>query len=91
MVFPRKTLQHSSCEPRLSVDLQRKTRATWHALITQAFLPPPVLKVISCDYVFVHPGLGVMGVVECFRVFARLFDFLHVYIERLHQEVVGFP
>ena len=37
----------------------------------------------------VHPGLGVMGVVECFRVFARLFDFL--YIKRLHQEVVGFP
>ena len=52
-------------------------------------MPLPVLKVISCDYVFVHPGLGVMGVVECFRVFARLFDFL--YIERLHQEVVGFP
>ena len=42
-------------------------RATWHALITQAFLPPPVLKVISSDYVSVHPGLGVMGGVECFE------------------------
>ena len=40
----------------------------WHALITPAFLPPPVLKVISCDYVSVHPGLGVMGGVESFRV-----------------------
>ena len=30
-------------------------------------MPPPVLKVISCDYVSVHPGLGVMGGVECFR------------------------
>ena len=29
---------------------RKKTRATWHALITQAFLPPPVLKVMSCDY-----------------------------------------
>ena len=27
----------------------------------------PVLKVISCDYVSVHPGLGAMGGVECFR------------------------
>ena len=73
------------------VDLYRKTRATWHSFITQAFLPPQVLKVISCDYVSVHPGLGVMGDVECFRVFAiaRPFDFL--CIERLHQAVVGFP
>ena len=68
---------------------RKKTRATWHALITQAFLPPPVIKVISCDYVSVHPGLGVLGSVESFRVFARLFDFLS--IERLHQVVVGFP
>ena len=30
-------------------------------------LSPPVLKVISCDYVSVHPGLGVMAGVECFR------------------------
>ena len=52
-------------------------------------MPPPVLKVISCDYVSVHPGLGVMGGVECFRVFARPFDFLCT--ERLHQAVVGFP
>ena len=69
--------------------LQRKTSATWYALITQAFLTPPVVKVISCDYLSVHPGLGVMGGVECFRVFARPFDFL--CIERLHQAVVGFP
>ena len=59
-----------------------------HAFITQAFLPHPVLKVISCDYVSVHPGLGVMGGVDCFRVFARPFDFLN--IERLHQ-AVSFP
>ena len=52
-------------------------------------MPLPVLKVISCDYVSVHPGLGVMGGVECFRVFARSLDFL--CIERLHQAVVGFP
>ena len=42
------------------------------------FLPPPVLKVISCDYVSVHPGLSIMGGVECFRVFARPFDFLFI-------------
>ena len=64
-------------------------RATWHALITKAFLPPPVLKVISCNYVSMHPGLSIMGGVECFRVLARSFDFL--CIERLHQAVVGFP
>ena len=62
-------------------------RATWHALIAQAFLPPPVLKVISYNYVSMHPGLGVMGGVECLQVFTRSFDFL--CIERLHQVVVG--
>ena len=51
---------------------------TWHALITQAFSPPPVLKVTSCNYVSVHPGLGVMGGVERVGVFARLFDFLRL-------------
>ena len=49
---PRKTLQHSSCESRLSVDLWRKTRATCHAFITQAFVTPPVLKVISLRLCF---------------------------------------
>ena len=63
-------------------------RVTLHALITWAFLPP-VLKVIYCDYVSMHPGLGVMGGVECFRVFVQLFHFL--CIECLHQAVVGFP
>ena len=58
-------------------------------LVVSAFLPPPVLKVISCDYVSVHPGLGVMGGVECLRVFVRPFDFLCT--ECLHQAVVGFP
>ena len=33
-------------------------------------MTPPVLKVISCDCVSLHPGLGVMGGVECFREFA---------------------
>ena len=52
-------------------------------------MPPPVLKVISCDYFSMHPGISVMGVVECFQMFARPFDFL--FIEHLHQAVVGFP
>ena len=52
-------------------------------------MPHPVQKVTSSDYVSVHPELGVLGGVECFRVFARPFDFL--CIERLHQAVVGFP
>ena len=30
-------------------------------------LSPPVLEVISCDYVSVDPRLGVMAGVECFR------------------------
>ena len=58
-------------------------------------MTPPVLKVISCDCVSVHPGLGeLVDGVECFRVFARryiyLFDFLCI-VHRLHQAVVGFP
>ena len=36
-------------------------------------LSPPVLKVISCDYVSVHPGLGVMAGVECFRAVCSAF------------------
>ena len=59
-------------------------------------MTPPVLKVISCDCVSLHPGLGVMDGVECFRVFAQryiniyLFDFLCI-MHRLHQAVVDFP
>ena len=44
---------------------------------------------ISCDYVSVQPGLGVMGEVECFWVFAQSFDFL--CNKHLHQAVVDFP
>ena len=63
---------------------------TWHAFATQAFVTPPVLNVISCDYVSVHPGLGVIGGVKCFRVFARSFNFLFLCIEGLHQAPGGY-
>ena len=71
MVFTRKTLQLAFLVRtetfNWSLEKNEGPRATWHALITEAFLSPPVLKVISCDYVSVHPGLGVMAGVECFR------------------------
>ena len=60
---------------------------------TQAFVTPLVLRVISCDCVSLHPGLGIIGGVEClleaaFNIY--LFDFLCI-VHHLHQVVVGFP
>ena len=50
--------------PRANRDFQLISREKRGRL---GVLSPPVLKVISCDYVSVHPGLGVMDAVECFR------------------------
>ena len=67
MVFSRKTLQ--------LVFLVRTETFNWSLEKNEGdlvcfnhsgVLSPSVLKVISSDYVSVHPGLGVMAGVECF-------------------------
>ena len=85
MVFPRKTLQQSSCEPRLSWSLEKNEGD---------------LACFNHSRVFASSSSQSNFLRLCFRaswarrygwcrVFARPFNFL--CIERLHQVVVGFP
>ena len=53
--------------PRANRDFKLKNEGDLVCFNHSGVLSPPVLKVIFCDYVSVHLGLGVMAGVECFR------------------------